>query len=336
MFREGGSVVASGAASGSLEVAFWYSWCRQCKGLGHSGSISSSLAGTGAGGPGYLNAPSSLSFGSITVGSSQSKMLTLSNTGGASLTISAATVTGGSFTVSGLALPYSLPAGSSATLSVTFSPTNSGTDNASLAIASNASDPSVAVSLSGTATTTSCTLGVTPGSMSFGSVTIGTTQTQSGSVTANGGGVTVSSSNSTFTVGGLTLPVTPAAGQSVPFNVTFAPTAAGSVSANISFIAINSTSTSEAATGSGSTIAHRVDLSWEASTSPSVAGYNVYRATSASGSYSRINAVLNASMSYSDSTAQSGQTYYYATTAVDSSGVESAYSNQVQVVIPFP
>jgi len=41
-------------------------------------------------------------------------------------------------------------------------------------------------------------------------------------------------------------------------------------------------------------------------------------------------------MSYTDSTVQSGQTYYYATTAVDSSGVESTYSNQVQVAVPFP
>jgi fibronectin type 3 domain-containing protein len=65
-------------------------------------------------------------------------------------------------------------------------------------------------------------------------------------------------------------------------------------------------------------------------------GYNVYRATSATGSYSRINAAVNSSMSYSDSTAQSGQTYYYATTAVDSSGMESPYSNKVQVVVPFP
>ena len=329
----------AGAASGGLTVAFWYSWCRKCKGLGHSGSITSALAGTGAGGPGYLNAPSSFSFGSIAVGSSQSKVLTLSNTGGTSLTISAATVKGGGFTVSGLTLPYSLPAGSSATLSVTFSPTKSGTDTASLAITSNASDPSVAVALSGTATTTSGILSVAPGSIKFGNVTIGTTQTQSGSVTATGGGLTLSSvgsSSSAFSVAGLTLPVTLAAGQSVPFSVTFAPTAAGAASANLSFIASNSSTASETATGSGATIQHKVELSWNASTSSSIAGYNVYRSTSATGSYSRINALLNPSMSYSDSTVQSGQTYYYATTAVDSSGVESTYSNKVQVAIPFP
>ena len=41
-------------------------------------------------------------------------------------------------------------------------------------------------------------------------------------------------------------------------------------------------------------------------------------------------------MSYDDSTVQSGQAYYYVTTAVDSAGVESGYSSQVQAVIPFP
>jgi len=41
-------------------------------------------------------------------------------------------------------------------------------------------------------------------------------------------------------------------------------------------------------------------------------------------------------MNYSDSTVQAGQTYYYATTAVDSSGSESGYSNKVQVVVPTP
>ena len=331
---------AAGAASGNLNVAFWYTWCsKNCKGYGHSGTITSALAGTGSGGPGYLTAPGSLSFGSIAVGGSQSKVLTVSNTGAESLTISAANVTGSGFTVSGLTLPYSLAAGSSANLTIVFSPTSSGTDTASLAIASNASDPSVGVSLSGAATTTSGTLGVTPGSISFGNVTIGTTQTQSGSVTATGGGLTLSSvgsSSSAFTVAGLTLPVTLAAGQSVPFTVTFAPTAAGASSANISFIASNSTSASESATGSGATILHSVDLSWNASTSNSVAGYNVYRATSATGSYARINPALNSSMSYSDSTVQSGQTYYYATTAVDLSGTESTYSNKVQVAVPFP
>jgi len=62
----------------------------------------------------------------------------------------------------------------------------------------------------------------------------------------------------------------------------------------------------------------------------------VYRGTVSGGPYLKINSALDTSMSYSDSTVQSGQTYYYVTTAVDSTGVESSYSNQVQVVVPFP
>ena len=288
---------------------------------------------------GYLTAPSGLNLGSVTVGGSQTQALVVSNSGGLSLTISGASVSGTGFSVSGLTFPYTLPAGGSASLSVTFAPSTTGTDNATLSLSSNASDPSVGVSLTGNGTTSSGNLGVTPGSMSFGSVTVGTTQTQSGSVTASGGSVTLSaasSSNSVFTLGGVTLPVTLAAGQSVPFTVTFAPTTSGTASANISFFTSTSTSALEPANGSGANIQHTVDLSWNASTSTSITGYNVYRGALSGGPYSKINFALATSMSYSDSTVQSGQTYYYATTAVDTAGVESSYSNEVQVVVPSP
>jgi len=325
----------SGAVTGSLNVTYSVTW----HGRQHSGSASGSLSGTGAGSTaGYLSAPSSLSFGSINVGSNQTQTLSLSNTGGSSLTITSATISGSGYGVSGLTLPYPLAAGASANLSVTFSPTSSGADNATLTIVSNASDPSVPVSMSGTGTTTSGTLGVSPGSMSFGNVTIGTTQTQNGSLSASGGGVTVSSvssSNSAFTVSGFTLPLTLAAGQSAPYTVTFAPAASGTLTANLSFFA-NTGSATETASGSGTTVQHNVGLSWDPSTTSSVTGYNVYRATSATGSYTRLNSSLDSALSYNDNTIQSGKTYYYATTAVDSAGAESSYSNQVQVVVPFP
>jgi Abnormal spindle-like microcephaly-assoc'd, ASPM-SPD-2-Hydin len=330
-----------GSVTGSLNVSYGASWGGNK--TAHSSSVTVALSGTGysitvAPSPGYLTAPSSLNLGSVTVGSSQTRALTVSNSGGSSLTISGATASGTGFSVSGLTFPYTLPAGGSASLSVTFAPSTTGTDNATLSLSSNASDPSVGVSLTGSGTTSSGTLGVTPGSMSFGSVTIGTPQTQSGGVTAGGGSVTLSSassSNSAFTLGGLTLPMTLAAGQSVPFTVTFVPTTSGTTSANISFFTSTSTSASETASGSGATIQHTVDLSWNASTSTSISGYNVYRGTVSGGPYSKINSALT-SMSYSDSTVQSGQTYYYVTTAVDSAGVESSYSSGVQAVIPFP
>jgi uncharacterized repeat protein (TIGR03803 family) len=79
---------------------------------------------------------------------------------------------------------------------------------------------------------------------------------------------------------------------------------------------------------------HTVGLSWDASTSQNIIGYNIYRGPSANGPYTRINATLNPPTNYTDSTVQGGQTYFYVTTAVDSQQVESGYSNQTMAVIP--
>lgn len=78
---------------------------------------------------------------------------------------------------------------------------------------------------------------------------------------------------------------------------------------------------------------HIVDLSWKASTSGDVAGYNVYRSPDAA-TWKKINASLIASTLYSDSTAANGSTYYYAATAVDISGHESKKTAAIKVSIP--
>ena len=80
-------------------------------------------------------------------------------------------------------------------------------------------------------------------------------------------------------------------------------------------------------------VTHTVGLSWIASTSV-VAGYNVYRSTVSGQSYTRMNGSFVGGLSYLDSSVQNGLTYYYVTTAVDSSGIESVYSNEVSAKIP--
>jgi hypothetical protein len=83
---------------------------------------------------------------------------------------------------------------------------------------------------------------------------------------------------------------------------------------------------------------HPTILNWVASTSQNVAGYNVYRSTSATGTYAKLNTTgLLAATTFTDTTSQPGQTYFYVATAVDTSGNESAYSTPpVQAVIPTP
>lgn len=78
---------------------------------------------------------------------------------------------------------------------------------------------------------------------------------------------------------------------------------------------------------------HVVDLSWNASTSGGIAGYNVYRSPDRT-SWKKMNVSLIASTLYSDSTVANGSTYYYAATAVDISGHESSKTAAVKVVIP--
>jgi fibronectin type 3 domain-containing protein len=89
-------------------------------------------------------------------------------------------------------------------------------------------------------------------------------------------------------------------------------------------------------TGSGTAAPqHSVALSWSQSSSSSVVGYNIYRGTKTGGPYSQINS-MNSDTTFTDSSVQSGQTYFYVTTAVDGAGKESTFSNQTQAVIPTP
>jgi fibronectin type 3 domain-containing protein len=65
-----------------------------------------------------------------------------------------------------------------------------------------------------------------------------------------------------------------------------------------------------------------------------VSGYNVYRSTVSGGSYTKVNSSPVSGVSYTDSTVQGGTTYFFVTTAVDGSGNESTFSNEVQAIIP--
>jgi fibronectin type 3 domain-containing protein len=116
-------------------------------------------------------------------------------------------------------------------------------------------------------------------------------------------------------------------------SVTFTPTVAGSVTGNVSVV--SSATNSPAIEPLSGTGVHAVNLSWTA-TSPQVAGYNVYRGSASGGPYSKLDPYLITETAYTDISVHAGQTYYYVTTAVDSSGNESPYSNHARVVVPSP
>lgn len=325
---------SAGSATGTLTVSSDAS----------NPSLTVAVSGTGAASPGQLGSnPTSLNFGSVTVGSSQSLSATITNSGGSSVSISNVAINGSGYTLSGITTPLTLTSGQSTTFTVKFAPSSSGTANGTVTVTSDASNPSFAVSLTGTGTMAVGTVTISPSPCNLGSVQVGSSGSVSGKLSASAANVTVtnvSSNNSVFSVSGLSLPVTIAAGQNAPFTITFSPTATGSASATLTVTSNASpTTTTLSCTGTATAATtHSVNLSWNASTSSNISGYNIYRALYASstcGSYGKINGLVNTTTLYTDSTVVNGNSYCYAATAVNTSNQESSYSNIVtNVQIP--
>ena len=112
---------------------------------------------------------------------------------------------------------------------------------------------------------------------------------------------------------------------------TFSPTTTSVTINGASATGVNFTGTPVA-----TSIQHSVVLSWSPSTSTNLKGYNVYRADTAGGAFTKMTASPIGATAYTDSTVASGRTYYYVSTAVDNNNVESGYSNQATAVVPTP
>jgi len=194
---------------------------------------------------GQLINPSIVNFGNVQIGTRVSQSVLLNNTGNENLTISQATVSGTGLSVSGLNMPLTLAPGQSASLTTTFAPQSSGSISGSVSLECSRTHrrrPSswyeVRAALTGTGTTPG-QLTANPSSLNFASVQVGSSQTQSATLTNSGASsLTVSQdtlTGSSFTLTGLTLPLTLGAGQSVTFSVVFAPQSAGTFSGSVAF-----------------------------------------------------------------------------------------------------
>jgi hypothetical protein len=180
------------------------------------------------------------------VGSQQTASQTITNTGGTSVTISQAAVSGTGFILSGLTTPTNLAAGQSATFTVTFAPQSTGPASGNVTLTSNATNPTLTIPLSGTGISAGQLTG-NPSSEAFGSVTVGSQQTASQTIT-NTGGTSVSVSQITvsgagFSLSGNPAPMTLTAGQSATFAVTFTPQTAGTASGTVKVTSNASNST---------------------------------------------------------------------------------------------
>lgn len=281
--------------------------------------------------------PSIAKFGSVPVGTTNTQAFQLKNTGSTSVTVFTIGLFGSGFTVVGGRSQVALAPGASMAFAVAFAPGAAQSYSGSLGITSNATNRLLTVLLSGAGTATTRSLSTSPASLSFGNVTVGGTanadvtlkSTGNASVTIN----SVTLSGTGFSVTGVSAGTTLAAGQSAVLVSEFSPKGGGVASGTIT-IASNAGTFTIPVTGDGSptTTAHAVDLSWGASSSSGVTGYNVYRSTTYGTGYAKVASAV-AHTSYADQSVQTGTKYYYVVTAL-SSGGESGYSNLTSATIP--
>jgi len=334
-----GSYAATGTASNG--------WTMQMVALKPASGSTSSV-------PGLSLSSSSLSFGSVSVGaSSAAQTVTLSNNGNAALSFTSIGVTGtnsGDFSQTNNC-GAGVAAGGTCTVSVTFTPAASGSRAGALSLADNASGSPQSVILAGTGAASGTGGGgggggtpsasLSSSSLSFGNEAAGMTSSAQTVTLSNTGSAALSISSvaiagtnpSDFAEVANTCGSSVAAGGQCTIEVTFTPAAANSYTATLN-IADNASGSPQTVSLSG-TGTHDVILTWSASASSGVSGYNVFRST-ASGQEGTtpLNSSPIAGTTFTDSNVTSGQTYCYMVTAVGSSGTSSTDSSEASVTVP--
>jgi uncharacterized repeat protein (TIGR01451 family) len=213
------------------------------------------LAGTGIN-PAVSLSASSLDFGQQAVGTtSQPKAITVTNAGTTSLTVRDVTASGDFAADATACTAQPVPAGQACVINVTFSPTATGSRSGTLNITSNAASSPDTVALTGTGVAPIIT--VTPGSLAFGTVPIGTisgpqnvTVTNSGTSGLSVTGATISGPFA-IAADGCSGGSAIAPGGSCQIGVQFAPASTGPASGTLIIKSDGGTAT-VALSGSGS------------------------------------------------------------------------------------
>ena len=212
--------------------------------------------------------PASISFGTQDVGTSSApRTVILSNTGRAALRIARIAITGtnaGSFTQSNNC-SYSVAAGASCRISVTFIPVGTGTRTGTLSISEISVTILQQVTLSGIGAKP--VDGLSPTSLSFGNQSVGTTGASQNVTLSNSGtgplnisSLVISGTNAGDFAQSNTCGSSVAAGGSCTISVTFTPLASGSRTASVS-ITDNASGSPQAVSLSGTGTAPVVSLS---------------------------------------------------------------------------
>ena len=217
-----------------------------------------------------LSAPT-LSFGSLTDGTSKALSLTLTSSGTANVSITSLAVSGTGYSIAATTLPKVLAPGQTLVVPVTFAPTTAGALTGKLTVVSTSTtSPTSTVALSGTGTATTPQLTLSATTLSFGSLTDGTSKALSLTLTSSGtANVSITSlavSGTGYSIAATTLPKVLAPGQTLVVPVTFAPTTAGALTGKLTVVSTSTTSPTSTVALSGTGTATTPQLTLSATT----------------------------------------------------------------------
>ncbi len=183
---------------------------------------------------GLRSDPASLSFGEVPVGGNVTLSVSVSNTGATTTSVTGATAPAAPFSSSSLpAAGTSLATGASVSVPVTFAPTSAGTQTSEVVVAS--STGNVRIPVTGVGVAGSAQLTLAPVEVDFGDVEVGTSATQTFTLT-NSGNLLLTLTKAAPPTAPFLVPAPVAEGQqiepgeTISQDVTFSPTKAGAFS----------------------------------------------------------------------------------------------------------
>jgi hypothetical protein len=281
----------------------------------------------------------SLSFGNVPQSTaSAARNITLYNEEAVALTILGITVSNPDFTETNTC-HGSVAANGACIITITFTPGIVGAETGTLTVTDAASNSPQTASLTGTGV--GAVAGLSPTRLTFASQAVGTTSAAQTITLNNTGNLPLSLSSLAPTganAGDFAQTTTCGAGLAVKsgckITILFTPSAAGVRTASLS-IADNASGSPQSVSLSG-TGTHDVIVTWTASATSGVVGYNVYRGTTSGGETATpMNSAPIDGTTYVDENVKAGVTYYYVVTAIASNGVtQSADSSETSATVP--
>src|SRR5262249_8226003 len=136
----------------------------------------------------FKTSPSSLNFGSVRVGQNAEKTLTITNTGGAPDTISQIKSSNPAFKVTTTGFPKTLKPSASVSVTVQFAPTQIRNESGTLSILNASGSTGGSVPVFGTGVGGTPNIQVSPTSLDFGQLDVGTFKTQNVTISNTGEG----------------------------------------------------------------------------------------------------------------------------------------------------